>query len=82
MKGISELSVGKVILTLAVILAYVVYAVYLVKKVGVFSKKVVNGTQRASFRRRTRFASRGMSLSDAESVVIGIEHGEAKETGY
>lgn len=87
MGGVSELSVAKVVLGGLVVLAYVGYCGYLVKVVGVFSKRksslgcVSNGAggRMASFGRRARFArGRGgraemVEGGDVESVVVVIE---------
>lgn len=77
MGGVSELSVGKVVLAFAVMLGYGCYCFYLVRRVGVLKKVPVAGGRTASFRRRARFAS-GSTMQrddgdDVESVVIGIE---------
>lgn len=75
MGGISELSVGKVVLGFLVMAGYVFYCFYLVGRVGVFKKVPVVGGRAASFRRRARFASgeEEQKDSDVESVVIGID---------
>lgn len=88
MGGVSELSIGKVVLGFVVILGYAGYCLYLVKQVGVFSSKssmlsqTASGSRMSSFRRRARFASRTGSdedqRGDVESVVIAI--GMDKET--
>ena len=86
MGGVSELSIGKVVLGFAVVFAYAGYCLYLVRRVGVLSSKsngnagiTLGGTRVSNFRRRARFASQdGVEETSGgrggiESVVIGID---------
>lgn len=94
MGGVSELSVGKVVLGFLVVVGYVVYCVYLVRVVGVFGGKgseMREGTRKVSgFRRRARFAQReeeqgkGKWEGKVERVsvsVVEVDEGLDKESG-
>ncbi|KAK5096836.1 hypothetical protein LTS08_007326 [Lithohypha guttulata] len=81
MGGISELSVGKIVLGFAIMLGYAYYCIYLVRRVGVFNKIPISGagSRVSSFRRRARFAKgqdtlgEDSRMDDVESVVIVID---------
>lgn len=83
MGGVSQLSVGKVVLGWIVVAVYVSYCAYLYLRVGVFNSKrrVVDlsaGNKMSSFRRRARFERGEPEETEAgrksvESVVIGID---------
>ncbi|KAK5094713.1 hypothetical protein LTR24_003413 [Lithohypha guttulata] len=85
MGGVSELSVGKVVLGFVVLIGYLGYCVYLVRFVGVFSlgRKGVglgsgSGGRMTGFRRRARFASASLGTVREVEGERDAERGDAE----